>query len=445
MNNRHISFGKKVFNNTAFALIDMILLKISTTVAFILLVRLLPHPDIATIGIGMGYLVLVAYLDVGPIRVLLRDYPEISKDRNSRDQFLTALFSFWILQTSAMLLFCLGLQSFVFDKLGTPGLSFLFWGMTIDFIALTFQDWVKTIFYTDFRQDLSTKIGFIFTVFRLACLGVLFFYPSLDSYTWILIVTSIINCIVWGIALQRRFHFHPIFNRSIPGLLKKSLSEYGLWDHFNRMVIDTLLMIDTAVLSWFGQLGDIGNYTIALKFTSLFFLIPMQLHRTLQVALSNYRENSKRFEVINTFIKINALISFAQMLFVLIGGEWLIYLLFGVEIEMNVIHYVIIISIGVTIMNLSWPLMSIINNLCNLRYAFFKVFFPALLIGCAIYIGTAIIWGAIGVAYGNIATYLILTIALTIFTVKQYPFPLRFRLITAEERSLLRELMKREV
>ena len=160
MKEKDQSFGRKVITNTTFALADLLLAKISTTVAFILLVRLLHQSDIALIGIGMGYIVLIAYLDIGPIRVLLRDYPKVSIDINKRDQLLSALFLFWVLQAVTMMLFCFGLHTFVFGKMKVEGLSFLFFGMTLDFIALTFQDWLKLIFYTDFKQSIATKISF---------------------------------------------------------------------------------------------------------------------------------------------------------------------------------------------------------------------------------------------------------------------------------------------
>jgi O-antigen/teichoic acid export membrane protein len=444
MNDQDISLAKKVFNNTVFGIVEVILSKVGNTVIFILLVRLLSGRDIAAIGIAMGYLVLLAYLDIMPIRVLLRDYPRIIEDLNKRDKLLTSLFLFLALQALAILLLCFTLQFFVLKELNIPGLCFLFFGMTIDFMSLMFQGWIRTILYADFQQFLATKISSIFLLIRLACYSLLLFNPSLDTYTYILVGTSIANCAMWGITFIKRFHFRPNFCADTLPILRRSLNSYGLWDHFNRMVIDTLFTIDTVVLSLFalGQLQDIGNYTIALKFTSLLFLIPMQLHLALQVTLSNFNDRKRHINAINVFIKLNCLISFAQLLFVFVAGNWLIRLLFGAGIHTDVIRYATIIAIGVTIMNLSWPLISIINNLCNLRQAFLSVFLPAFVFGGAIYVGSAMFWGAIGVAYGNVAIYTLLALGLAIFTAKKYPFPVKFHLISAEERGLLRELVK---
>jgi hypothetical protein len=205
------------------------------------------------------------------------------------------------------------------------------------------------------------------------------------------------------------------------------------------MSIDTLFTIDTVVLSLvaFQQIQDIGNYTIALKFTSLFFLIPMQLSRSLQVVLSNYHEKRKCYNAINTFFKVNFIVSIVQLLFVVIGGEWLIHLLFGAKVHPDVVRISMVIAVGVTIMNFGFPLISIVNTFCSLRQAFFYVFLPALVVGCGVYIETALHWGPIGIAYGNIFIYTLITISLAIFTLKKYPFPLMVTLMTPEEKVLL--------
>lgn len=76
--------GRTIFSNTVFAGVDQLISKIGTTLAVIALVRLLPQSDIATIGVATSYLVLIAYLDVGFIRILLRDYTQILQIADAR-------------------------------------------------------------------------------------------------------------------------------------------------------------------------------------------------------------------------------------------------------------------------------------------------------------------------------------------------------------------------
>jgi O-antigen/teichoic acid export membrane protein len=436
------NFAKKIFQNTAFALIDTLFMKITTTIVFILLVRLLPKEDIAKIGVATGYVVLLTYFNIGAIRVLYRDYAKFDKNSNDLMQFLTAIFVSWFLQSIIMLICCQILQVFVFSGRNVHGLSFLFWGLTIEFIAFTFQEWIKVIFFTNFKQSIVTRLSFFLNLIRLASYGILLVWPSLENYSRILIVTSFANCIVWTTLFQRHFHFRPIVDRHLTIILLNCLKGYSLWDHFNRVVIDTLFTIDIVVLSWFGKFNDVANYTIALKFTSLFFLIPMQLGRSLQITLSNLMENQKRYEAINGFIKINAAISFAQMVFVIVFGGWVIQFLFGAGIDKDVWLYTIIISFGVTIMNLGYPLISVINTFCDLRKVFLMVFLPALFLGILLYIFSAFLWGGLGLSVGNIVIYSLIVCAISIYTIKYYRFPLELKLFTEKDKRLLQQVFK---
>jgi len=437
------SFGKRVVGNTFYSLADLFLTKISTTIVFIILVRVLPDSDIAAIGVAMGYLVFISYMDVAPIRVLMRDYPKISKDKIKRDELLTALFCFWLFQSILMLSVCAILNKFVLNQLGIPGVEFLFFAMTVDFIALSIQGWLKLVYYTDFRQRTATYISFLFTILRLVSYGVLFVKPSLITYSWILIVIGSIACIVWATVFTLHFNYRPLFDRNTPKILVNSLKDYGLWDHFNRTIVDTLFVVDIIILSSVGYLSDVANYTVALKFTSLLAIIPAQLSHGLQVMLSNYDSTEKKYAAMDSFIKFNALISVAQLSFILIFGGWLIRLLFGADTDQDVITYSIVVASGVTIFNFGFPFMSIVNNYCNIREAFITVFLPCLFAGIFIYYQFADLWGALGVAYGNIVSYSLLTISLIVFTMRKYPYRFKFQWVSSSEKNLFQELLRK--
>lgn len=438
------SFGKKILSNTVFSLLDLILTKSSTVLIFVLLVRLLPEQDIAAIGICTGYLVFIAYLEVGASRVLLRDYSKIAENKHKRNQLFTALILFWLFQTLIMLFICLGLHLFVLSKLKITGISFLFFALTIDFIALSFQDSVKTALFSSFQQFTATRVNFFSIILRCLSCILLIFYPSLNLYSYILIFISSFNFILWSWIFHSTFKFHPIFAQSTFTTLIRSLNSYGVWDHLNRMSIDTLFMIDLVILSWFASTHEISSYTIALRVTSLLFIIPLQFQRSLQLTISNYDDNAKIDRAINSGIKITFLISILQLLFMIFCGTLLLNLLFGETVNQNLIQYTIIVSIAVAIMNFSWPFLSIVNNLCNLREVFFSVFLISLIFGIIIYMITAYLWGALGVAYGNIINYLFLLSALIIFTRKKYPFSFNLKVLDIDEKKFLLSLVKRQ-
>jgi O-antigen/teichoic acid export membrane protein len=437
--------GRKVLGNTAFALLDTILSKLGTTLAFVLLVRLLGSDDIAAVGIASGYLVVLGFLDFAPIRVLIRDYPRLAADRHARDGLLTALFSFWCLQSATMLVVSAGLQLYVFPSLALPGISFLFLGMTVDFVFLTFQDWLRVVFYADFRQSVATGLGFTVGLMRVATYAVLLLSPSLATYAWILIATSALGGLIWAGTFLKLVGYRPVFDWRTPRVLLDSLHSYGFWEHSNHVVIDTLFTSDTVILSWFAltsDLGVIGSYTIALRFTSLLFLVPRQIQNSLQLALANYTEEARRRAAINSCLKIGGLVALAQFAGVVVLGRPMLRLLFG-DVPPEVFTFTLILAAGVSIMSLAFPLIGVLNNFGTLRHVFLAAFLPSLFVGLAIYIVAAISWGAIGVAWANIAVYAMLAASLVRYTVRYHPIRIEPGWLSPSERQFLSRVLRR--
>ncbi|MBL1276867.1 MAG: hypothetical protein COB30_012355 [Ectothiorhodospiraceae bacterium] len=435
-------FGKKVFGNTFFSVLDILLFKVSTVLAFIILVRILPVDDIAILGIAGGYLVFIGYLDVAPIRVLLRDYPKISKQKKQRDHVLTAFFLFWLLQAALMLCLFLMLDYTVFSDLKLKGISFVFFALTMDFIALSLSGWLKTIFYIDFKQKKATKISFFLAIGRVSTYSYLIFYPTLDAYAELLIAFSIFSNVVWFSAFLAQFKYKPSIDKNTIKILKDSLHDYGLWDHFNRTVINTLFIIDVVIISYYATLSEVADYTIALKFTSLLAIMSMQLNRSLQVSLSNIDDESKRQESISLFFKINAAISIGQLIVIVSFGDLLLMLLFGPNLSSSVYEYSVIISVGVTLFNIAFPVLAIANNFCKIKQLFILVFLPSLISGLLGYYFLSIGWGVIGVCYGNIFCYLILASLLILYTKKKYHFSLNILSFNDNEKKIMRGFMK---
>jgi O-antigen/teichoic acid export membrane protein len=444
MDTQPASFAKKIFNNTTFAIFDQISYKIGTTVAFILLVRLLSDSAIAAIGIASGYMIAIGYLDLGLVRILLRDYPKIAADREERNLHFSAYLIFLLIQGAAMALVSVALQLLLLDRLGIPGLTFLYWGLTVEFFALVVQDWIKMVFFTDLQQGFATRVSVVLMVVRLSSYAVLLFSPTLETFVWILILISLLSILVWSVVFVIRFNFRPRWSPRLVSITRHALTDYGIWDHFNRMTFDTLFNVDTAILILFIKAETVlSQYSVAIKVISLMLLIPRQITRSLQLVLANYKEDQERYNAIHTFMKANALVSVAQFIFVIFFGRQLIFVLFGDNVDIGgVYQYMVILMIGLTILMIGFPLISVINNFTRLRESFFKVFLPSMLIGLAIYFVAAWQWGALGMAYANIFGYSILVIAMFLFIQRQYPIPLRFKLITREEKRLLQELLR---
>lgn len=434
----------KLFSNTVYAVFDQLIGKVGTTLAFIVLVRVLPESNIAAVGIATSYLVLVAYLDVGLIRILLRDYAQVSASTADRDSYFSGYLLFWLGQVLATVLVATALQRLVLDRLHLEGLTWVFWALTIDFIALGLQDWIKVVFYADLRQSLVTVLSLVLTLAKLAALAVLVWSPSLSTYAWLLIVSALVTSGFWITVFLTRFRFHLQVNARVLSLLRQGFANYGFWDHLDRMVIDTLFSFDVAILSLLGKTGDIASYTIALRLTSLMMLVPRQLATGLQVALSQYRDAAARIRSINSHVKVNVLVGLCQWLVIVAGGRWLITLLFGAQVDVSQVYrFTVPIATAVTVLGMGMPLIGVINSSASMRNAFLEAYLPALLLGLLGYVNAGTLYGAIGMAWANLLAYAGLVLLLARFAWRNSPFPLRLQLLTPEEAQFLRRLVSR--
>lgn len=434
---------RRIAGNTLASVIELLFTKVSNVVVFALLVRLLPENAIAAIGVATGYMVIVSYLDVAPVRVLLRDYASLSVDRQQRDRFFSGMLLFWLAQAAAMLLCCFLIYKFVLVRLSMEHLGVILFALTIDFMALSFQGWIKFVFYSALRQAEATWMSIAVSAARLAVMALIIWRPDAVTYAQILAGTGIAAIAAWAGFFVLRFGYRPAWDKDVLRSLTASLGDYGLWDHLNRMGIDTLLLIDTAVLVWFVSTTEIAEYSIALRFTSLLFLLPSQLQLALQVTLSRVTSPERRIELINSALKLNAVLALAQLAVVLIAGRLMLRMLFGDVASEAVVNYTKIIAIGVMVCNLIWPLMSVINNFTKLRLAFLNVFLPATVGGVLLYVAAAALTGAYGVAIANIVVYGILVIAMIAFVARNYPIKMDWRLISEHEGQMIQELVGR--
>ena len=436
--------SRRIFSNTTAAIADQLIGKIGTTLAFVVLVRILPTGDIATLGIATSYMVVVAYLDVGLIRILLRDYAKMASSRELRDRHITAYFAFWGLQMAAIVTVTALMQWLVLDNLRIPGLTLLFWALTADFMATVLQDWIKTLFYADLRQRLVTLVGLALSLARLAALFLLLWEPTLAAYSWLLIAAGVIASFVWVGLARFKFEFRLRSQGDIFAILRHALTDYGIWDHLNRMVIDTLFTIDMAILSLVNQRADIASYSIALRLTSLMMLVPRQLSASLQLALSQYRETEKRAEVAGTYLKITVVLTLLQLAGICLLARPLVRFLFGDDIDVErVAFFTRILAIAVSVFALSSPLTGIVNATGSVRRSFVYASLPALLFGLACYFIAGARWGAVGMAYSNVAAYTVLVVLLAWVVGRYCPLPLRFTWISPRERQFLRGWLRR--
>jgi len=259
-----------------------------------------------------------------------------------------------------------------------------------------------------------------------------------------MIGSAAVTGVFWISIFLQRFRFRFEVNRETLRLLRDAFASYGLWDHLDRMVIDTLFSIDVAILSLLGQTRDIASYSIALRLSSLMMLVPRQLASGLQLALAQHRDPETRTQSINSHFKVNVLAGLGQWLLIALFGHWLIVLLFGNQVDVGLVYlFTIVLAAAVAVLGMGMPLIGLINSTANMRDAFLQAYLPALALGLLGYRIAGARYGALGMAWANLIAYAGLVLLLARFAWRNCPFQLRLRVVTAQEAQFLKRLVHR--
>ena len=438
---------RRLTSNAAFAVLDVVLTKACTMLMFVGFVRLLPVADrdeaVAAVTVAWGWVVLLAFLEVTPIRVLLRDHPRFAGSDRKRNRFLTGMAVWWLGQ-AVLILVGAGLIAVLADDT-LPFLGLAVVALTVDFLAQSIQFWVKTAMYAAFRQRTETLLSLGCSLLRLsAVLVAMWLRPSVTSYVLALAGAAVL---IWGIYVAALFgllRFRPVLDRMTLPRLRRSVGGYGLWDHLNLVVIDTLFLIDPLVLERLVVAGranaaQVAAYGLALRVASMLIILPQQLTRTLQVALANAADPDYAARSVRNVRRLCVAVSLAQFAVVAAGAPWVLTLLFGAAAATpEAVQYLRLLSAAVAVIGVAWPAVGVLNHAADLRRVFVRVFLPVLPLGLAGYALGGLLAGPAGVATANIAVYTLLAVVLTVAAHRVGSRTRNRGRGDAEERSLFR-------
>ena len=418
---RSTSLARRLAGNTLFAILDVVLMKAAAMLLYIAFVRLLPDasrdPAVAAYAIAYGWVVVLAFLEVTPIRVVLRDYPRYARSAAKRNRCLTGMAGWWIVQAVAIL-GGVGLITLLTEP-SLPALHYVLLGLTVDFLGQSLQFWIKTTLYAAFRQALDTGLSIINSVVRVGVVvaGMLL-DPSLSTFATCLLIGAAFTFSLYTVALFAVLGFRPRFDRAVLPRLRHSLQSYGLWDHLNTSVIDTLFMIDPLILEWLLRAGrtrpaEVAAYGIALKFVSMLIILPQQLTRTLQVSLANATDPQFETRSFHTILRLAVLIAAAELAVVLPLAEPLLSLLFGPgNVTADTVAFTRWLAVAMALMCVAWPCVGVINHRATLRHAFFRLYLPVLPLGLTLYVVCGWYGGPRSIAAANVAVYAVLALGI---------------------------------
>ncbi|OQX86412.1 MAG: hypothetical protein B6D55_06145 [Candidatus Omnitrophica bacterium 4484_70.2] len=395
---------RKVLSLGFFNLIENVFLRSVNIGSWIFIIRLLHREDVGIIGLSFGYLSFLNFINVAPETMLYRDFPAIKKSKKIND-FISSFLLFSFYKFSVVLVVSFFISFFLYLSYHSLKISLFFVGISFILTISFFKSPVKELLKVDFKQKISTLIeitlsgiSFIFLI------SGLYRHPTLSTYIIVYGLMSILGIIIWFSILKRIYNFKFKSEKAFP-LLNYSLNSFSIWNHLNGSITYFIYNIDPAILSICGiSLVTIGNYTTALKISNFFFFIPMIFQNTLGIAFSNLNHKKSIFLLKKIFL-FNLIFGILQLLLFLYTGRWIIENFFTHKFVSEIFKYSLIIIIGITILNITRPLISWLTIKGNIKKVFFFTYLPTGIAAFPVYLSLTKRYGPTGTAFGNIILY----------------------------------------
>lgn len=390
-------------NQSKYLLLDSFLSKLLSLIAFIILTHTVDSSSIGVIGVSLGYMVILNYFMVSPESNLLKMQPTSLKKYNKQ---ISSYLLFWVGKAIFFILASGIISCILYYGKKNILLSIFFFIFAFVNITNILNDLFTFLFLVRVRQKFICYTNALFSLITILLIYELYITKQgLLLYGCILLGVSIIKAVYLFLTYKRLFRFSFDFQGSF-SLLRKNLLSYSLWIHFNNTLTIWLFYIDTAILSFFVALSTIGDYTIALKISFVFFQLPMIVGNVLTLWFQSVKK-AKAGEYIGSLMRMVALFCIVSILIFAIAGKYAINMLLNVQDLQFVYVITLILLIGVSFMNIGRPLISLINSKLNVKKYFLQVTIPTVVVSLIIYTAATKYFGAYGTAMSNIICYLI--------------------------------------
>lgn len=409
------SLRENVASTISYSLVDFGLNKVIKLIIEIVVINLLTKDDIGIWGIAMSYLVFINYVSFAPENILIREYANLKHDR----ALVNRLFSSYIIFTVAKGLAITAIVSITVALIASfnlvLGLAFLF--LTLKTILLQATEIFRLYFYVEFKQKVITAINLFENILIGVSLVILYVSPTILTYILLLFVVQSIVLLIWVRLFYSQKEFSFSYYKSWFKDIISNFKEFTLWQHLNGTSTKVIYEIDPLILGLFATLATVGDYTIALKVSNYFFLLPMLLQKSTLLHFSN-----KKREATSVLIKYGGLyflLAIGQLLFFMLVGHRLIYELYDKDNTDEVFLLALFIIVGITILNTARPLIAYAGSKLSVRRAFFRVYLPSTVFALITYFILVSEYSARGLAVGNIINYSFFMILLVLFFITE--------------------------
>ncbi len=413
-----------------FSFADEVISRLSKYFGIFILIHLLTRETVGILGIATGYIALLSYLFISPENILLRDFPRDKRNKKHLMHKISAYINFWVLKSIVVM--AISALIFLFLSKEDLVLGIVFFALAVQRLLEQFSDLIQLIFYVDFKQKKVTVINFYFSLVLLTLFIILVIKPGIYTYLAIVVLGQLALSLTWFALLKSDYNFSYHYVTLWVKSIKKDIMDFALWHQFGRGVINFLQNIGPAILSFFAGLAAVGDYTIALKIANVFLITPQLLQKSNLVHFSHEMPPASMEEdtslpfgkklflpkTLRYYLAVHGTISiFYLIAFFLLGKFFIFYFLTRQNVD-SIFKITLILLAGIGIFHLSRPFLDLASARFSLKESFFKIYLPVLIASIPAFFFLAKYFGVIGLAYGSIASYVLLFVLGAAFIVK---------------------------
>ncbi len=385
-------------------IIEQIIQKSGSLIAFYFIANFLPITDVALYGIAISYMVFVSLVTINPESIILRDYYKI---KNKTNLFLNTVVYYLIYKIKILfpILVIFSITLIWITQNTNIGIFFFLYASVT--ILNQFQIAIKDLLYFNKKNISGLWINIMYTISIFIAGASIFYYKSLVIFGILFFILNVFTTVITYLIIKKEFKtYKRDINQEVKEYAKKIFHSFGIWLHFNSNITGTIYKIDPFLLFFFVSQSIVGFYSIALIIVNYFMIWPMLMQKTLQMTLGNIKEKKRNDDVLKKALKYTFLWSIGQYVFFLIFGEVIVEF-FAKEQTSYVLLLSLIILTGITILNILRPLLSYVQRFVEQNTLFKILFLPFLISSLGIYLILIYYFGALGAAIGNIISYLI--------------------------------------
>jgi O-antigen/teichoic acid export membrane protein len=392
-----------------YGFLDQVAARIFDFATLWVVLRTLPDQDLAVYGIATALLFIFNLVLVTPETALLRSKKKWLKEETIKDHLKGfILFSQLRIIIVILVTVVMGLLK-GWDN--TYFYACLF-GLSYQFIQLA--EISRLDFRTDLQQQHIFRSEIKLKALLLVMVSVLFLQPGFANYLIVFLSWAFISAIYWLLQLKRKHQLTFTFQFNLLGNVWVAFREFSFWQNLSGAITYAMYNIDPWILSMFViDIATISTYTLALKISALFFMLPMFLQSMAMMLIVNNKERDQKERTFAKLFTLNAIVSVLQLLFFVIAGEWLGWLFRGDALQMPIFYeFGLILSAGVFILNIARPLISDLMLHAPMSKLLISVYIPVIVFSFIAYCTLTDLNGAVGCAVASALSYFLFALLL---------------------------------